>query len=138
MKINGHEVDFDMDIRKDYAKFKKSYALLLKKQENNKKALFTDDDMENFLVGCLKPEDTKTLLSDGRLSTLTKVFTEFFSNTIDQYGEICSAYEETAESLVDMRKRAESVATEYQGIADKVASVEMADAEPSGADEDVS
>lgn len=113
MNINGIEIEFDMDNRKDNARFVKAFTILQKKQESGQ---INDEDMEAFLAGCIKSEQVKQLLEDGRISTLTKVFVEFFKNTVDQFGATTEVYADTAKAMSDIKNRASQITTEYQAI----------------------
>lgn len=111
MTINGLNIDFDMDIRKDNARFVKAFQDITKKQE---KGQITDNDMEMFLIGCLKSEQAKELLKDGRISTLVKAFTAFFSEAIEQFSVVSNAYTEVADSLASMKDRVTQIFGEYK------------------------
>jgi len=116
MNINGIEIEFDLDIRKDYARFAKAYKVI----EDRAKKGMNDNDMENFLTACLNPEQTKELLADGRVSTLAKVFTEFFSNAIEQMSSVSDVYAETAEIIVTMNERASEVMAKYTETKERI------------------
>jgi hypothetical protein len=117
MTINGQEVDFDMDNRKDNVRFVKAFTLLQKKQERGQ---INDEDMETFLNGCIKPEQVKTLLADGKISTLTKIFVEFFRNAIEQYGQVSRTYEEVADLFTELKGLTETVSADYKAINDRI------------------
>lgn len=99
------EVSFDMDIRKDKKCFEKVLEAFQNKQAKNKNSVMSDDDMEMFLTGCLKPEEVESLIGDGRLSTLMKVFTEFFSQTIQQYNIIVGSLEQSCDVLIEANEQ---------------------------------
>jgi len=117
MFINGIEVEFDLDIRSNFAKFAKALAILQKKEDNP-----SFDDMETFLRGCLKPEEVKKLLEDERISTLVNVFLEFVKNAVEQAEETQKAYSNAGATISEMDKRANEIfkkSAELDGMFDK-------------------
>ncbi len=117
MNINGQEITFDLDDRKDNGKFTKAFNILQKKQNTQG---INDSDMEIFLVSCIKSDEVQNLLKDNKISTLVKVFTEFFSQAIDQYGQVMHVYEETADALVALKNKADITFKELDTINNKV------------------
>lgn len=115
MIINGIEFAFDLDVRSDYDKFVKSLTALQNKQSKGKFGL---SDMEAFLSGCLKKDTVERLLSDGRVSTMTKVFTEFFSYGIDNLEAVVDTYKAAASTAKQARSKAENIVIMLQEAAE--------------------
>ena len=115
MTINGKQISFDMDVRADYAKFVKSHAILQKKRANTRGS-FDDQDMENFLRGCINKDEIQQLLEDNRISTLAKVFAEFFNQAVDQLDAVLQTYSETADIIVDTNAKLDSLNIDMENL----------------------
>lgn len=104
MTINGVEVDFDMDRIVDYEKFVAAYQTM---EQRNKKVAFSLDSMTDFMRQCLPKAAVTTLLEDGRISTLTKVFVDFMSQGVEQITEKVAVFQEAKKTVVNMNLKAQ-------------------------------
>ena len=110
MIINGLEIAFDMDVRSDYSKFAKALEGVTQKK-------LDFDGMEAFLRDTLPGEAVDLLLQDGRISTLTKTFTDFFDAGLNQLLATENVYHEAANTIQGMEKRASVFAARLESAA---------------------
>lgn len=106
MILNNVTIQFDMDDRKDNIRFIKAYEIISRKIQKN---TLNTDDMETFLVSCLHKEQIDTILADNKISTLTKVFAEFFNQAVTQYSEIVKTYDEVYALTNDTYNKANEI-----------------------------
>ncbi len=108
MIVNGVEFEFDLDARKDYDRFTKALSSLENKKTKSKGRIGLDD-MEAFLNGCIPKKALEEILKDGRVSTLTKSFVEFFSAGVDQFAAVSNVYAEAATIANGANERASAI-----------------------------
>lgn len=123
MVVNNIEIDFDIDNREDYVRYKTAMKMFLKKQEANNDDTELDK-MEGFLIQCIKPEQIELLLQDNKVSTLTKVFTEFFIESINQYSQTANLINDSANNMMKIMPVAEKIANEKTMMQNKIGSLE--------------
>ena len=112
MTLNNTTITFDMDNQKDFERFHTAYETLTKATSGNAEQ-FGLNDMRKFLTGCLSKKDSETLLADGRISTLVKVFVEFFSEGVKQIAAVSDAYKQATDIVVVSRKEHEKVDAKF-------------------------